>query len=92
MERPSVGIWLLLFVAFSLFSNLRAEFLRWPDNEHTQYGSPLFWLTHQTNSFAGPVDRWLFDYLGLSVNLVFWAFFSLAVTLFVTRYIAVKER
>jgi len=35
---------------------VRSENFSWPDTVHTSYRFPLFWLTHQTSSIAGPVD------------------------------------
>lgn len=77
--------WLLLFLAFTLFSNARAEYFPWADFEHWRYGFPLLWLIHQLSSFAGPVDRWYVEYVNLAVNLVFWALTAFTVVYLTSR-------
>jgi len=69
--------WLALFLTLALLSNLRAEHFPWPDFDHWCYGLPLFWLTHQVSSIAGPVDRWFFDIVSLALDMLFWALTAL---------------
>ncbi len=54
--------------------------VNFPDNVHTDYGFPLDWGTHTTNTIAGPVNRWSVDITSLSIDLVFWLGLMIAVT------------
>jgi len=65
--------------AFLMLSLLRAEYFGWPDFEHWSYGFPFLWLTHQTSSIAGPVDKWTVDLLSLGLNMVVWLVASTAI-------------
>jgi len=62
----------ILAFLLTLLSLARSEHFPLPDLAYTKHGFPIFWLTHQTSAFSGPVDWWLFDYWGLTINLIFW--------------------
>ena len=59
-------------VALTLLSLARVEYFPWPDFVHWRYGFPLLWLTHQTSSIAGPVDKWFIDQGALLADSLFW--------------------
>lgn len=59
-------------VVLTLLCLARVEYFPWPDFVHLRYGFPLLWLTHQTSSIAGPVDKWFIDQGALLANLLFW--------------------
>jgi hypothetical protein len=62
----------IITLSLMLLSLVRSENFSWPDAVHTSYGFPLFWLTHQVSSIAGPVDLWHVHPMDLTVNLLFW--------------------
>ena len=49
------------------------ELFSWPDFVHTNYGFPLTFATHITDTFIGPVDKWTVDQSALAADLSFWA-------------------
>jgi hypothetical protein len=84
-----INLILSVIIAFSflLLGLVRSEQVLWPDAVHTNYGFPLFWLTHQTSSFSGPVDIWQVRPLDFIVNL----FFLFSIT-FLMLWILKKHR
>jgi len=44
----------------------------WPDYIHVDYGLPVPWRVHVTNTIAGPVDKTDYDIVALATDLVFW--------------------
>lgn len=44
----------------------------WPDYVHTNYGLPLIWGTHTTNTIHGPVDVWKINIVYLVIDLAIW--------------------
>jgi len=59
-------------LVLTLLSLTRVEYFPWPDFVHWKYGFPLLWLTHQTVSIAGPVDKWFLDLGALLADVLFW--------------------
>jgi len=59
-------------VVLTLLSLARVEYFPWPDFVHWRHGFPILWLTHQTSSIAGPVDRWFIDPGALIADFLFW--------------------
>jgi hypothetical protein len=70
-KSPIVSALILAFL-LTLVGLVRSEYFPWPDFVHATYGFPIFWLTHQTSAISGPVDLWMFNYLGLAVDMIFW--------------------
>jgi len=48
------------------------KLLVWPDFVHTDYGFPLTFATHTTDTFVGPVDKWSLDLGAFTTDLSFW--------------------
>jgi len=44
----------------------------WPDYVHVDYGRPVPWRVHVTDTIAGPVDKTNYDLVALAADLVFW--------------------
>jgi len=65
-------------LVLTLLSILRVEYFPWPDFVHWKYGFPLLWLTHQTISIAGPVDKWFLDLGALLADILFWMTITLS--------------
>ena len=73
MQKNLVIIsFIVLWAAVTILALTWGVLVNWPDNVHTDYGFPLDWGTHATNTIAGPVDKWSVDLSALAIDLVFW--------------------
>jgi hypothetical protein len=64
-----------LTVAWSIITILALTWgvlYNWPDYVHTDYGFPLTWATHTTDTFVGPVNQWTVNLTALAEDLVIW--------------------
>ena len=53
----------------------------WPDFVHTNFGIPLTFAVHTSNTIAGPVDTWDVDLNALAEDLAFWLIGMIAIVL-----------
>lgn len=73
-------------VILTLASTVRLETESIPDLAVTKYGFPFYWVHHQTVSIAGSVDVWLFQWLSLVIDIVFWFIISGAIVFALEKY------
>ena len=68
----SLVLALIMTFSLMLLGLVRSEYLPWPDAVHTNYGFPLFWLTHQSVAISGPVNFWFFSFVDFAIGIIFW--------------------
>lgn len=71
---------IIIMLAVTTLALTFGDTVNFPDNVHTDYGFPLDWGMHTSNTIAGPVDRWSVDITSLIIDLIFWLGLMIAIT------------
>ena len=71
------SIWAIASVVAMTYGTL----FNWPDFVHTDFGVPLTFATHTSDTIAGPVDKWDVNIGALTADLLFWTIGMVLVTL-----------
>jgi len=77
---------LVLGFLLTATSLVYSKYVLFPDLEQTIYGFPLLWLFHQTNSIAGPVDKWYVQWSSLIIDFIFWLIISYIIIFVWNKY------
>ena len=68
----AVTFFTAVWSAITILALLYGVFYNWPDYVHTDYGLPLTWATHTTDTFVGPVNQWIVNLTALAEDLGIW--------------------
>ena len=67
-----VLLFIVLWIALTLFALTFGVVVDWPDYVHVNYGFPFVWSIHTLNTIVGPVDKWQADISALLFDLLLW--------------------
>jgi hypothetical protein len=67
-----VPLFMLIWLAVTVFASQVGIQYNWPDNVHVDYGVPLTWATHTLSTISGPANLWAVNLTNLLIDIVFW--------------------
>ena len=65
-------LFMLVWVAVTIFALLSGIQYSWPDNVHVDYGMPFIWATNTLSTIAGPANLWDVNLTSLLFDLMLW--------------------